>query len=290
MNELKECPICSKNEFNHFLTCRDNTVSKKDFTIVQCSGCGFKFTNPIPTENKIGEYYKSEEYISHSSTKKGLINRLYHIVRNKTLKQKEGLISKEAKGKTLLDVGCGAGAFLSHCKNKGWNVHGLEPDETSRKGIKADYNINVNDITELHNLDSNQFDVITMWHVLEHVYHLKRDAAKIIDVLKDDGVLVIAVPNCESYDAKHYKENWAAYDVPRHLYHFTKTDVENLFSQFNVELKEVLPMKYDSYYVSMLSEKYKGGNNLKAFLTGWKSNRNADNTKYSSSIYILRKK
>jgi predicted SAM-dependent methyltransferase len=129
-----------------------------------------------------------------------------------------------------------------------------------------------------------------MWHVLEHVYHLKRDIAELVRILKPDGSLIIAVPNMSSKDAKQYKEFWAAYDVPRHLYHFQKETIVNLMSQFNLSCKEILPMKFDSYYVSMLSEKYKNGKLVSGVLNGLKSNLDAKSGGFSSQIYVFRKK
>jgi len=284
------CPICNGSQFESFLTAVDYTVSHETFTIVKCSGCGFHFTNPIPAENEIGKYYKSESYVSHSSSSKGIINKIYLQVRKYTLKKKLKLIQKEAKGKALLDVGAGTGHFLNVCQLNGFESLGLEPDEDARNFAKTNFNLQLIPSQQLHNLPDKSRDVITMWHVLEHVYDLRNDLAKITSVLKDDGVLIVAVPNMNSYDAKHYKEFWAAYDLPIHLYHFTPNDIKNLFEQYNFQIDKILPMKFDSFYVSMLSEKYKGGNLFKAFLVGLKSNWQAKTDSYSSQIYILRRK
>lgn len=287
---IENCPICNHNEFTHFLTGKDYTVSQKDFNIVTCSNCDFHFTNPIPVEDEIGEYYKSESYISHSSSKKGLINKIYQLVRKRTLKQKVKLIKNLSKGNNHLDIGAGTGHFIHQTSLAGFNSVGLEPDEDARKFAIENFKVNIQPIENLYTIEEKSIDVITLWHVLEHVYHLKKDVLQISKVLKDDGVLIVAVPNMDSYDAKKYKEFWAAYDLPIHLYHFKPKDIENLFSQFNMELVNILPMKYDSYYVSMLSEKYKNGNIIKAFFSGWKSNLKGKKGTYSSQIYILKKK
>lgn len=290
MNEIKECPICSHSEFTPFLKAVDYTVSNETFSIVACNNCGFHFTNPIPTIEKIGDYYKSENYISHSSTNKGLINKLYQAVRKRTLKQKVKLVKRLAKGNTILDIGAGTGHFLNACKTAGLNTLGLEPDTDARQFAKENFGVELQSTDQLHHLKDESKDIITMWHVLEHVYELRKDVEKISAVLKKDGTLIVAVPNRNSDDAKRYREFWAAYDLPIHLYHFVPTDIETLFGQFDMELKEILPMKFDSYYVSMLSEKYKGGNIVKAFFNGWRSNLKAKEGSYSSQIYILQKK
>lgn len=268
---------------------KDHMITKENFTIVECVSCGFHFTNPRPCIERIGDYYKSEEYISHSSSNKGIINKLYNRVRNYTLKQKVKLVRSLAKGNELLDIGAGTGHFLNTCKQNGFSVAGLEPDQDAVRFAQTHFNIQLKPLEELHQLPAASRDVITMWHVLEHVYDLQKDFKRISEILKDSGVLVIAVPNMESLDAQHYKEFWAAYDVPRHLYHFRKEDIRLLASQYGLKLDRVLPMKFDAFYVAMLSEKYKQGSLLKAFQKGWSSNLKSAQRGYSSQIYILRK-
>lgn len=290
MKNITHCPICSELKFTPFIECVDYTVSQKKFTIVKCDACDFHFTTPIPVIQEIGEYYKSESYVSHSSSNKGLINKIYQKVRKYTLKQKVKLIQSYTKGQDHLDIGAGTGHFIDATTQAGFNTLGLEPDEDARNLANTTFKVNIQPLDQLHELENNSRDVITMWHVLEHVYDLQKDLKKITSILKEDGVMIVAVPNRNSYDAKKYKEFWAAYDLPIHLYHFVPNDIRNLFGQFNMEVKEVLPMKFDSYYVSMLSEKYKGGNIISAFFTGLKSNMNANHESYSSQIYILQKK
>ncbi|NOQ72297.1 MAG: methyltransferase domain-containing protein [Crocinitomix sp.] len=290
MNDIKQCPICDSSEFTPFISAVDYTVSNDTFNIVSCNNCGFHFTNPIPTVDKIGEYYKAESYISHSSTNKGIINKLYQRVRKHTLKQKVKLVKRVGKGKDTLDIGAGTGHFLNACQLAGFNALGLEPDVDARTFAIENFKANIQELDELYNLPDGSRDVITMWHVLEHVYDLRRDLDKITRILKPDGRLIIAVPNMSSFDAKHYKEFWAAYDLPIHLYHFVPDDIKRLFEHYDMELEEMQPMKFDSYYVSMLSEKYKGGNIVKAFWNGCRSNLKAKNGTYSSQIYILKKK
>lgn len=266
---------------------------------MECSTCEFKFTNPRPVESEIGKYYQSEEYISHSNTTKGIINLAYKIVRNYTLKQKLKLINRltnnrEQAAINLLDIGCGTGDFLHTCKSAGYKVVGIEPNPKALKFAKDKYSLDVKTEDNIKNLGNESFDVITMWHVLEHVHFLNDRIAELKFLLKKNGVLVVAVPNCSSFDAKIYKENWAAYDVPRHLYHFVYQDIKTLFEKKSMSIKEVLPMKFDSYYVSLLSEKYKGGWMINGIFNGWISNRNAlrahrkaSEHKWGSQIYII---
>ena len=286
--EISNCPICGNKHSDDFINCDDHTVSKRSFSIVSCNSCGFKFTNPVPPEETIGDYYKSEDYVSHSGTKKGLINSVYHAVRNKTIKQKFKLVEGLSSKKKVLDVGCGTGELLNYFKNNEWEVLGLEPDSSARKFGVENYGLNVEPLDYLDSIKSNSFPVIMMWHVLEHVYNLDEEILKIKDKLESGGYLIVAVPNCDSYDARVYKENWAAYDLPRHLYHFRKKDIQTLFEKHGFMLEAIKPMKYDAYYISMISEKYKGGNFVRGIFNGFLSNRKAGKDNFSSLIYILK--
>jgi len=283
------CPVCSGEQFSSFKTIKDHMITKEDFDIVSCDSCGFHFTNPIPLVTDIGNYYKSEDYISHSSSKKGLVNSIYGIVRSITLKQKVSLVQKRTAGLSLLDIGAGTGHFLNHSKKAGFNVQGLEPDDDAVQFAKENFHLDLDPLDMLYKIESNSKDVITMWHVLEHVYQLNEDLSEMNRVLNKSGLLIIAVPNMDSYDAKKYGEYWAAYDVPRHLYHFQKNTIKQLLEKHKFSLLEILPMKFDSFYVSMLSEKYKGGNLLNGVLTGFKSNLKAKKQGFSSQIYVFKK-
>lgn len=292
MEKLERCPICDTNEFSPFLDCKDYTVSRETFSIIQCNGCGFKFTNPRPEVQKLGDYYKSEEYVSHSNTSKGFINSTYQFIRKFTLLKKLQLISKFYKSGKLLDIGCGTGEFLNTCKNAKWNVLGIEPDEKTRKSAIENYGLDVRSEEEIKELNDSSFDVITMWHVLEHVPFLNDRIVDLKRLLKPNGVIIIAVPNCSSLDAKIYKNEWAAYDVPRHLYHFTPNDIERLFKKNNLRLINILPMIFDSFYVSMLSERNRSGKTkfVRSTWNGLRSNLSAIKTgkTYSSQIYIIK--
>jgi 2-polyprenyl-3-methyl-5-hydroxy-6-metoxy-1,4-benzoquinol methylase len=292
MIAYNQCPVCKSNSFKTFLVCKDYTVSNQNFNIVSCTACSFKFTNPRPEDEKLGNYYKSEDYISHSNTNKGLVSKLYKFIRNYTLKNKLNIISKFVSRGTLLDYGCGTGMFLNVCQKAGWNSFGIEPDEGARN-LASEMSLKLfSDKKQIQHLTNHTFDVITLWHVLEHVTDLRETLSFFNETLSKNGVLIIALPNYTSFDANYYKEFWAAYDVPRHLYHFSFETIQKLLSQFEFKLIDTLPMKFDSFYVSMLSEKYKWGsvNYLNAFFTGLKSNLRAKQAKdYSSTIYVFRK-
>lgn len=299
MEEINKCLVCLGNKFKPFLSCVDYTVSRETFHIVQCEACGFRFTNPRPGENEIGKYYESEEYISHSGTSRGVVNKIYGMVRNHTIKKKVQLINRLTKDaelttKYLLDIGCGTGEFLNACKQNEWNVTGIEQSDVARKHSKDNFGIEPLSSGKLFEINEKKFNVVTMWHVLEHVHQLDKTIEQVKKLLVDEGVSIIAVPNCNAYDAEKYGAQWAAWDLPRHIYHFTKKDIEKLFSRFDFKLQEVLPMKFDSYYVSLLSEKYKRGksNLIAGFFSGLKSNLSAGEKSrgYSSQIYILKNK
>ena len=283
------CPSCGAQSFSTYLTVKDHFLSKEEFKLEHCDSCSLLFTNPRPALDHIGDYYKSEDYVSHSSTKKGLVNKVYNWVRSYTLKKKIGLLNELTAGKTLLDIGAGTGHFLSKAKENGYTVLGLEPDQDARKVALSENGIELKDLSLLHDLDQS-FDIVSMWHVLEHVYNLQTDLDKITSLVSQNGVLIIAVPNYTSFDAQYYKEYWAAYDVPRHLYHFSPKSIIPLVESKGLKFEKMLPMKFDSYYVSMLSEKYKSGSMLKAMRIGFLSNRKAKEGLSSSQIYIFRKK
>ena len=232
MEKLSNCPVCNSTQTSLFLECKDNTVSRETFQIVQCDLCGFKFTNPRPEEDKLGVYYKSEDYVSHSNTKKGFINSTYQSVRKYTLLKKLQLISKYYKSGKILDIGCGTGEFLNTCKNAKWETIGIEPDPDARKMAADNFGLDIRQESALKDLTEHSFDIISMWHVLEHVPRLNERIEELKRLIKPNGIIIIAVPNCNSLDAKIYKENWAAYDVPRHLYHFTPKDIELLFKSY----------------------------------------------------------
>jgi len=277
------------------LHAKDNTVSGEIFEIWHCGACTARFTQNIPASGEIGRYYQAEAYVSHTDTKKGLVNRLYHIVRNRTLQTKRILVEKVTGLKTgaLLDVGAGTGAFAAAMQQAGWAVTGLEPDETARTNARTQHKIDLQNPENLLTLPANRFDAITLWHVLEHVHDLHRYLDTFNVLLKEKGVLIIAVPNYTSHDAAIYQEHWAAYDVPRHLYHFSPQSMQMLAKEHGFAIVSYKPMWFDSFYVSMLSEQYKTGksNLVKAVWNGFVSNIRAwEDVKTSSSVVYVMKK
>lgn len=274
---------------SHFITVKDNSVSSETFELYKDHMLDMLITSPQPADDELGRYYESDDYISHTDGKRSLFEKAYQFVKNIALKNKLKLInSLQSQKGELLDIGTGTGDFLMTAKNDGWKTTGIEP---SRKAKEIASNKGVNFADSTNQLQDHSFDVITMWHVLEHVPNLEEQISELKRLLKPNGNIIIAVPNFNSYDAKHYGEFWAAYDVPRHLWHFSKTAIKLLFEKKQLQLVKVLPMKFDAFYVSLLSEKYKTGkmNFIAAFLTGVKSNARAKkNLEYSSHIYIIK--
>jgi 2-polyprenyl-3-methyl-5-hydroxy-6-metoxy-1,4-benzoquinol methylase len=256
---IQQCPVCDGKSFLPFLTCTDFFVSGEQFQIKQCSSCGFKITENIEDEENIGSYYQSENYISHSNTSKGIVNKVYHSVRNYMLGSKRRLVEKATSLKTghILDVGTGTGFFLNKMKQNGWQVTGTEKNSDARDFAKNEFNLDNLPSEKLFTLKDKSFDVITLWHVLEHIHLINENMETFHRLLKEKGKLIIAVPNHDSTDAKHYKEFWAAYDVPRHIWHFAPKQMKQLGEKNGFKLASLHTMPFDSFYVAMLSEKYK---------------------------------
>ena len=270
---------------------KDYTVSNETFGLYLDSNTDMLVTFPKPNVNALSKYYESSNYISHTDSKASLFDKAYQIVKNIAVKNKTNLIVRLQPQKgSLLDIGAGTGDFLVASKSIGWSVVAVEPNQKAadlvlKKGLIC--------LSDTSNLENNTFDVITMWHVLEHVPDLDVQITELQRLLKPKGTLIIAVPNYKSFDAKHYGRFWAAFDVPRHLYHFSKTSIKTIFESRGFLLQEVLPMWFDAFYVSMLSEKYQFGkiNYAKAIFIGLKSNWKARKTRqYSSHIYVLKNK
>jgi len=277
-----------------FLNVKDHSVSGETFQLIQNETYGFLETFPQPEEQKLLEYYETEDYISHTDSRRNLFEKVYHVVRNISLKQKlKRINSFQSEEKKLLDVGCGTGDFLKVAQRNNWQVSGIEPNRQARQIANQKTNNMVFGTEQLSSFEKHSFDVISLWHVLEHLPNLQEQIAILKSLLKVNGTLLIAVPNHESYDARYYENFWAAYDVPRHLWHFNQTSISKLFESNNMQVVKTHPMKFDAYYVSLLSEKYKSGfmNPIKGFWTGLRSNLKAkQSTEYSSLIYVIKNK
>lgn len=288
---LQECPVCQNSTFVSYLVCKDYLVSKTEFTIQACAGCGLRFTNPRPNHTSIGAYYESADYVSHNDQSTGIVNKLYRLVRQYTLRQKLNLVNsiQSDKGK-LLDVGCGTGLFLETCQQGKWQIAGVEPDATAR-AVAID-RLKKSIVETIQEVGEEPYDIITMWHVLEHIPNLGETVQELKDRLRTGGTLVLALPNSNSLDADHFKQYWAAYDIPRHLSHFTPTTINRLMSQAGFRLVSTRPMYFDSFYIGMLSTRHRDGqtNWLESIYQGIRSNWSARKTgNYSSLIYLFQK-
>ena len=290
MEFIKECPVCETEKQENFLKCKDYLKTQDDFQMVQCINCGFVFTNPRPPEEAIQEYYQSEDYFSHKNKSTSLISSLYNFVRKLNVNNKLKLIADyHSTAKTLLDYGCGAGIFLEAARDKSFQVKGVEPSIDARK-ITSDLGLDVSSPDELMNLQDNSIDVITLWHVLEHIHHLNTSFDSLKSKLTSDGIMVIALPNLNSWDAIQYEAKWAAYDLPRHLYHFSKNSFSQFAEKHGMKIVGIHPMKFDAFYVSLLSEANSVLKYPNAILNGMRSNFSARKSlNHSSLIYILQK-
>lgn len=291
----QHCPVCGSSDTEPVLKARDHTVSGETFEIRECHSCLLRFTQDVPGPEAIQPYYKSENYISHTNTGKGLINRVYRVVRKHTLKKKRRLaeeVSGLKKG-VLLDIGSGTGSYVREMQEAGWEVTGLEPDPGARQVALQQFGVQLVESQILFSLPPDRFDVISLWHVLEHVHDLHRYFDQMKKLLKENGRILVAVPNYTSFDATLYGSSWAAYDVPRHLYHFSPASMKFLAEKHGFRLLDMHPMWYDSFYISMLSSRYIHGktNLLASFFNGLRSNRKAwkNPGKCSSVIYVLGK-
>ena len=293
---IDTCPLCGGQQLEHALTCTDHYASGETFEVVRCAHCGFLMTQNAPVEAKIGKYYETPDYISHSDTQKGMMNRVYHWVRQFMLSRKASLVKQASKMSTgtLLDYGTGTGYFANAMAQKQWTVKAIEKSPQARAFAKERFGLDVDAETALPLYEPQIFDVITLWHVLEHVEHLNEMWETLHKILKDRGVLIMAVPNPDSYDAQKYGKWWAAYDVPRHLWHFRPSVMQQFGAKHGFILEERIPMPFDAFYVSMLTEKYKGSkfSFIKGLLTGtcaWFSAL-GKKERSSSMIYVFRKK
>lgn len=291
----QQCPVCNSGSINPLLTLKDHSVSGESFVVWQCSSCTLRFTQDVPEPGSMHRYYQSEDYVSHSNTSKGFINSTYHRVRQITLKGKMQLVQKHTGRATgsLIDYGAGTGAFLKQMMEAGWQAIGVEPDSGARAQAKSAYGLALQPLAWLDQVPLKSFDAITLWHVLEHVHALHPTLQQLRDGLKDSGRMFIAVPNYLSADAGIYRLHWAAYDVPRHLYHFSPRSMEHLLQRNGLRVIAKKPMWFDAFYISLLSSKYRNGKpNLPgAFFSGLRSNVKAlsQPDHCSSLIYITGK-
>lgn len=291
-NNPERCPLCDGTDLKEYLRTKDYFLSGEEFTLIKCNQCQLIFTTPFPAENELAGYYKSEQYYSHKTDQKSFTKTIYHFARRINIKSKYRLVNKLIHPGKVLEFGSGSGELLYYFKKKGWNVTGIEPDKTSREFAKHEYDLNIVSENTPETIVNNSFDLVMLWHVLEHVYNLNEKVLEINKLLKNNGLLVLAVPNIESFDARKYGAQWAAIDVPRHLYHFTKHSLTFLLNKHGFSIREILPMKLDAFYVSLLSERYRHSKLswFSASLNGLRSNlRGSIDKNYSSMIFVAEK-
>ena len=292
MEKINQCPICKGSQFKEILHGKDHFLSDQEFIIEECLNCGFKFTNPRPDKTEIVSFYESPEYISHNAAKGTLFEALYKFVRKFALRNKYQIVKQYSTGNDLLDIGCGTGEFLNYCRKKGYKTTGIEPNDKAGKFGIEKFKLNIFNETQLDQFPLSSFDIITLWHVLEHVHNINERILKIYQLLKQEGTLVLAVPNCNSYDAKKFRKYWAAYDLPRHLFHFTNESVKLIVEKHGFKIIKIIPLKLDAFYISLLSQKYQNGkkNYFMGVMNGIKSNYYAKrhDMNYSSMIYICK--
>lgn len=289
MNKIK-CPSCHSSNTELLYNTKDHFLTQEKFDIYNCSNCKITFTSPIP--DNISKYYETTDYLSHDTENNGILGKLYNYLRSINIRNKYSIVTSYIKQGSILDIGSGTGELLNHFKNNDWITKGVEPSEKARNYSISKYNLNIVDESELLKLPKSNYDVISMWHVLEHVKDINQRIVNISQLLKKDGVIIIAVPNIDSPDSQHYKEYWAALDVPRHLYHFSKESMKILLEKHNLQIVNYYPMKMDAYYVSMLSEKYLKSKTIwiKAVIRGLLSNFKAQKTNnYSSMIFVVKR-
>lgn len=286
--KIECCPTCKGREFENFNICIDHLVTGESFALMKCASCELVITSPRPDVTNLPRYYESPDYISHTDQGNNLINFVYRIVRNIALRKKHKILTQFTDSKKILDFGCGTGEFLSYLAMKGYDTSGYEPSNHASDKINNDKIKLLRDLEER----TEKFDIITLWHVLEHVADPKATLRILRKKLNKKGFIFIAVPNWHSHDAQHYGNEWAAYDVPRHLYHFNTGSMKTLLEKSKLKLIKTLPMPFDAYYVSMLSEKQKkkSWHFVKGLRSGYRSNREAKKTgQYSSLLFVAQK-
>lgn len=292
MQNIAQCPVCNGAETSLHLDVCDYFLTREHFSIVTCTTCGFRFVNPRPTVGEIGKYYESDKYISHNTEGFSLMTSLYRMARIVSLNGKYRMVKRYIQGEQLLDIGCGTGEFLANCRKHGLKVTGMEPTRVARMQAIDNNHLDVKENLEEVRSEGKSYHCITLWHVLEHIHDLNGTLAMIGGMLAPEGVVVVAVPNSNSWDAQHYGKYWAAYDVPRHLYHFTQETMERLVRRNGFKIISTSPQRLDAFYVSMLSEKYRHGGSglIRGLFRGMWSNLMArrSNHGHSSIIFVLK--
>ncbi len=260
---MKACPLCNTSESRAYIQCSDNLVTGTIFTIEECLACGFLFTSDEPGKENIGEYYASDSYEALTGKRSALRS----LIRSLRQRHVARIIENRRQGTkgTLIDIGCGAGDFLLLMKKRGWLVRGIEPDESCRKNL-ATRGINVITPDDITTIPDASADVITLWHVLEHVHDLLEFGGHLKRILAPGGICIIAVPNATSFDGRVYGKYWHGYELPRHLYHFTAETLSRFAHMSNFTILQLGAMPLDSLYGCLKSEEYRHGNALRGLI------------------------
>ena len=291
-----KCPLCKSSAIKKRFACVDEFATGEQFDIFECTACGLAFTQNVPDEKEIDRYYESPTYISHSNTSKGFVNRVYHIVRRIMLQKKARKVEMLTglKNGRLLDYGAGTGHFARLMETRGWSVTAIEKNGKARELALKEFGFEMLPVEALSTIKDKELDVVTMWHVMEHIQEPDRMWDELHRILGDKGIAIIAVPNSASYDALKYKEYWAAYDVPRHLWHFTPSTIAQWGERHGFVLDGQYTMPFDGFYISMLSEQYKGSrlHTIRGFWNGFKGwlLQCRRSSASSSIIYVFRKR
>ncbi len=296
MVHVARCPACGGERTDAYLQVRDHLVSGEEFTLARCTRCSLVITQNHPTPDAIAGYYETGQYISHAAGARSFGDHIYFLVRRYMLGRKRKMISRQTQGRRLLDIGAGAGHFVAHLRHHGWDAYGVEPGRQARAAAELLHGLSLDTPDAIPQMPACSFDVVTMWHVLEHVHEPQTYLEHVHRLLTDDGLVVIAVPNPSSYDAQYYGRFWAAWDVPRHLWHFSRRSMETLLDRSGFRITASRSMPFDAFYVALRSEQYRRRHALSAWvwgavlgLKGWLAGM-SNVERASSVMYFVRKK
>lgn len=252
---FSSCFFCGSHDIGSSIASVERLSKKETFHIATCGACGMKRTIDAPALKDIGTYYAHESYVSHTGVRVWPLR----VLRTLRLWLRAHMISSffQRKG-SLLDIGCGVGDFAALIQKQGWNVLCIEPDESTRQKAQKQYKLDVRDVSALAHLPEATFDVITLWHVLEHMYDPLQTGATVKRLLNSEGVCIVAVPNAEAYSAEHYGCNWVAYDVPRHVSHFRSRDIHTWAERSGLEVIRQSSVPLDEFFCCLKSGALRG--------------------------------
>jgi SAM-dependent methyltransferase len=284
------CPVCSNDTFQKGEELVDHFLSQEVFHLYTCTSCAVLKTEPAPDDSRIGKYYESDNYLSHGDGQKGIFARLYRLAKGYNLGWKGRLLQRLNSKASFLDYGCGTGDLITHCQELGFDVRGAEPSDSAKAHLSSLVKDRVV-IPAEELLSDRRYDIISMWHVLEHIREPREILSQLKTKLNQDGHIVIALPNNASYDAHHYGALWAAWDVPRHLWHYRPDQIIALMNDLGFTHANSHPMWFDAFYVSLLSERYKKGSSIGALFWAGLSNLKAlfnKKERCSSQVYVFK--